>query len=240
MNTVNIAICDDNMEHIAILEKYLFEISKVKIECDAYQSGESLVNAYKNNTERYDVVFLDMEMKQLNGIETADMLREIDEHIIIVFVSSYTEYMPESFQCQPFRFLVKPINYDELKKAFYDVCEKLSKTRHVFAFSENKTKVRLYCDDIIYCECQNHWVYIHTKDDVYRICKSLSDVYEKLDPSMLYRVHSAFIVNFHYLKVIRNNYIELYHSDKKIPISRSHKKEILTEYTNYIERNLFV
>ncbi len=83
MEIVNIAICDDNIEHINILEKYLFEISNIKIECDAYQSGESLVNAYKKNIERYDVVFLDMEMEELNGIETANLIREFDEHTII-------------------------------------------------------------------------------------------------------------------------------------------------------------
>ena len=52
MDIVNIAICDDNTKHISILEKYLFEISNIKIECDAYQSGESLVNAYKNSIEK--------------------------------------------------------------------------------------------------------------------------------------------------------------------------------------------
>lgn len=109
MDIVNIAICDDNIEHISALEKYLFEISNVKIECDAYLSGESLVDAYKNNIERYDVVFLDMEMRELNGIETANLIREFDEHIIIVFVTSHSEYMKESFQCQPFRFVEKPL-----------------------------------------------------------------------------------------------------------------------------------
>ena len=75
MDMISIAVCDDDTKHIAILEKYLFEISDIKIECDAYQNGESLVNAYKNSIEKYDVVFLDMEMEKLNGIETADRIR---------------------------------------------------------------------------------------------------------------------------------------------------------------------
>lgn len=125
MDIINIAICDDNIEHINILEKYLFEISSVKIECDIYQSGESLIDAYKNNIERYDVVFLDMEMNELNGIETANLIREFDEHIIIIFVTSHTEYMRESFKCSPFRFLLKPVDVDELKTVVYDMCKKL-------------------------------------------------------------------------------------------------------------------
>ena len=58
MEIVNIAICDDNIEHINILEKYLFEISNIKIECDAYQSGESLVNAYKKILKDMMLFFL--------------------------------------------------------------------------------------------------------------------------------------------------------------------------------------
>ena len=226
MDIVNIAICDDNIEHISILEKYLFEISNIKIKCDAYQSGESLVNAYKNNIERYDVVFLDMEMKELNGIETANLIREFDEHIIIVFVTSHSEYMKESFQCQPFRFIEKPLDYDELKK--------------VFSFTENKTKVRLFCDDILYCESQAHWVWINTKDKSYKICKTLSDLYEQLDKEMMFQVHKSFIVNFNYIFTIKESNIQLYHCDKLIPISRSYKKAFLEEYTNFTERNLYV
>lgn len=240
MDIVNIAICDDNTKHISILEKYLFEISNIKIECDAYQSGESLVNAYKNSIERYDVVFLDMEMKELNGIETANLIREFDEHIIIVFVTSHSEYMKESFQCQPFRFIEKPLDYDELKKVFFDIKDKLSKKRKVFSFTENKTKVRLFCDDILYCESQAHWVWINTKDKSYKICKTLSDLYEQLDKEMMFQVHKSFIVNFNYIFTIKESSIQLYHCDKLIPIGRSYKKAFLEEYTNFTERNLYV
>lgn len=240
MDTVNIAICDDNTKHISILENYLFEISNIKIECDAYQSGESFVNAYKNNIERYDVIFLDMEMKELNGIETANLIREFDEHIIIVFVTSHSEYMKESFQCQPFRFIEKPLDYDELKKVFFDIKDKLSKKRKVFSFTENKTKVRLFCDDILYCESQAHWVWINTKDKSYKICKTLSDLYEQLDKEMMFQVHKSFIVNFNYIFTIKESNIQLYHCDKLIPISRSYKKAFLEEYTNFTERNLYV
>ena len=240
MDTLNIAICDDNTEHISILENYLFEISNIKIECDAYQSGESLVNAYKTNIERYDVVFLDLEREELNGIETANLIREFDEHIIIIFVTSHSEYMKESFQCQPFRFIEKPLDYDELKKVFYDIKDKLSKKRKVFSFTENKTKVRLFCDDIIYCESQAHWVWINTKYKSYKICKTLSDLYEQLDKEMMFQVHKSFIVNFNYIFTIKEGNIQLYHCDKLIPISRSYKKAFLEEYTNFTERNLYV
>lgn len=237
---MRIAICDDDMEYISIIENYINKFQETVVECDAYQSGESLVSAYKDSNERYDAIFLDMEMEQLNGIETANLIREIDEHVIIVFVTSHTEYVYESFKCSPFRFLVKPVESEEFKVVFFDICKKLSKQRKVFAFAENKTRVRLFCDDIIFCESQDHWIWIHAKERVYKICKSLSELHELLDKEMLYRVHKSFIINFHYIKSIKENEVELYHCDKRIPISRSYKKTVIKEYSNFVERNLYV
>ncbi len=240
---MNIAICDDNIKHVNILEQFLSEISKahsINPEINVYLSGESLTEAYRNNSGKFDVIFLDMEMKKLNGIETANIIRKADEFVIIVFVTSHTEYMRESFKCSPFRFLVKPLDEAELTTVFEDICKKISKKKKVLSFSENKSIVRIYCENILYCESRDHWVYIHTKDETHKICKSLSELHEKLDTSMLYRVHSSYIVNFHYIKAIRNGFIELYNSDAKIPVSRTYRKTVLAEYTDYIERNLYV
>jgi len=237
---MKIAICDDNMNHINIIENYIHNLRKTSVECDAYQSGEELIRTFRGGEEQYDVIFLDMEMEQLNGIETANYIREIDEHVIIVFVTSHTEYMRESFKCAPFRFLVKPVDGEEFKTVFYDISKKLSKQRKVFAFTENKAKIRLYCDDIIYCESQDHWIWIHTKDKVYKICKSLTELHSQLDREMFCRVHKSYIINFLYIKSIKDNDAELYHCDKPIAISRSYKKEVLEEYTNFLERDFRV
>lgn len=237
---MRIAICDDNMNYINIIEDYIDKFKKTAVECDAYISGEELVYAYRENEERYDVIFLDMEMEQLNGIETANHIREFDEHVIIVFVTSHTEYMRDSFKCAPFRFLVKPVDDEEFETVFYDINKKLSKQRKVFAFTENKAKVRLYCDDIIFCESQDHWIWIHTKEKTYKICKSLTELHSQLDKEMFCRVHKSFIINLLYVKTIKDNDAELYHCDKPIPISRSYKKEVLAEYTNFLERDFRV
>ena len=237
---MKIAVCDDNKECISILESHLKKMNVSIPDCDIYQSGESLLSFCRKHNKYYDVIFLDMEMKQLNGIETATHIREIDENVIIVFVTAHSEYMKESFKCQPFRFLLKPIDFDEFKATVEDILKKLSKRKKVFSFSENKTKVRLYCDDIIYCESHGHWIWIHTKDNSYKLLKSMSELHEQLDKETLFRVHKSFIVNFRYLKIIRENNIELYHCDALIPISRSYKKTTIEEYTNFVERNTYL
>ena len=237
---VTIAICDDDINCADLIENYISEFKNVDADCDVYSSGEELIQAYSANAERYEVVFLDMEMEQLTGIETAKHIRELDEHVIIVFITSHTEYMYESFKCTPFRFLIKPLDKAEFTAAFNDICKKLSVHRKMLAFTENKARIRLYCDDIIYCESQNHCVSIHTKEKVYKLCRPLSELQEQLDKDLFCRVHKSYIINFHYVKSIIENDIILYHINDPIPIGRSYKKNVLIEYTKFIERDFCV
>lgn len=237
---MRIAICDDNNECINTIQNHIEKLNIPKIECDTFHDGESLVLFCKENKESYDVIFLDMEMKQLNGIETANHIRETDENVIIIFVTAHSKYMKESFKCQPFRYLEKPLDFYEFKSVFDDIFKKLSKRRKVFSFTENKSKVRLYCDDIIYCESRGHWIWIYTKEKAYKIFKSISELYEELDKEMLFRVHKSYIVNFRYIRTIKENNIELYNCDTLVPVSRSYKKATIEEYTDFVERNTYL
>lgn len=128
---MRIAICDDDINCVNLIEEYIKECGNTDAECDAFPGGEELVRAYRDNAERYDVIFLDMEMIRLNGIETANHIRETDEHVIIVFITSHTEYMRESFQYAPFRFLVKPVDKDESFSVFGDIEKKLYKYKNL-------------------------------------------------------------------------------------------------------------
>lgn len=144
MDKIKIAICDDDVKYINILEKYIYKASENNVECNAYQSGENLLNAYKNNAKRYDVVFLDMEMKEIGGIETANLIRELDEHVIIVFVTSHTKYMQESFKCLPFRFLVKPVGYDEFKEVFGDIQKSYQRIKKHMCLHQTKKTTEFF------------------------------------------------------------------------------------------------
>lgn len=237
---MKLAICDDNREYLNTLEGYLEQMHDERPDYDLFESGEDLLRLYGSGRADYDAIFMDMEMGGLTGIETANRIRKIDERVIIIFVTSHTKYMQESFMCEPFRFLVKPVGMDEFKTVFHDISKKLSKQRKIVALTENKTKIRLFCDDIIYCESQAHWIWIHTKEQTYKICKPLSELYDLLDKEQLFRVHKSFIVNFNYVKSIKGDDIQLYHCESLIPIGRSYKKSVIKEYTNFTERNLYV
>lgn len=236
---LTLAICDDSMNYINTLEDYIDEID-ASVYYDVFQSGEELLHAYENNDFRYDAILLDMEMRVLDGIETANRIREIDKYVIIVFITSHTKYMQRSFECEPFRFLVKPISSADIKKLFSEISSKLSRTRTTFVFSENRNIVRLFCDDIIYFESQSHIVWVNTKDTKYKTCIPLSEVYKKLDPEMFFRVHKSFVINLNSIKEIRESDVILYGCDKAIPVSRTYKKAFVSAFINSKERKYMI
>lgn len=233
---LNIAICDDNQEYINILEKYILDKNEPEVSCDAFYSGEELVKMYNMGEGNYDVIFLDMEMNILNGIETANIIRKMDKHVIIVFVTSHTKYMQACFECSPFRFLIKPVSNDEFDKVYADIIKKLSEERTTFVFTENRNKIRLFCEDILYFECQAHYIHIHTKDKVHKICKTMAELIEGIDKTMFIQVHKSFVINLNHIREIKETELVLYDADKVIPISRTFKKQVATAFINFKER----
>ena len=232
---IKIAICDDEKTYINKIEQ-IFDSSNLKIDYDAFMSGEEIVSKYRRNEADYDAIFLDMEMGKLGGIETANKIRETDKYVIIVFVTSYTKYMKECFQCEPFRFLVKPINTDEINKVIKEIAIKLSQERKTFVFSEKRNIIRLFCDDIIYFESKAHNLYIHTRNDTYKIIHSIAKLSNLIDNDMFSKVHKSFIINLDYVKRIKGSEVYLYNTETIIPIGRKYQKDFMGDFINYKER----
>ena len=101
---MKIAICDDNMKYINTVEDYLDKMKSSKIDHDVFMSGEELLREYERNEADYDAIFLDMEMTGLDGIETANIIRQFDKNVIIVFVTSHKKYMHVVFNACLFDF----------------------------------------------------------------------------------------------------------------------------------------
>ena len=128
---MRIAICDDDNFCIENMEQYLNGIDAVDFEYDIFYNGETLLKTYYEKGHIYDAIFLDMEMGQdrLNGINIANMIRNLDKQVIIVFITNHTKYVLDSFVCSPFRFLVKPVDFKTFKNVFFKILEKLDEDK---------------------------------------------------------------------------------------------------------------
>lgn len=234
------AICDDERVHINELEEYFAQKEDLQIESEPFESGEALLDAYKQGQQSFDALFVDMEMGGMNGIETANAIRAVDERVIIVFVTSHEEYAIDCFQCSPLRFLKKPLQPEKMNEALQAIEQQLSKKRVVVHLNFGKEQYRLYEDDIIYLESHNHKIDIYTVDETYVVNKNLNEMEDTLSANVFARAHKAFLVNLRYVRKIKGNEIYLRQCEHTIPLGRVYKSAFMKSYAHQRERDLCV
>lgn len=229
-------ICDDEQTAINILQDQFDQRPELAIEHDAYTSGEALLAAYKNGA-RYDALFIDMEMSGMNGIDTANAIREIDEQVIIIFVTSHTRYMKQAFGHNVLYFVEKAHLDTDLAHAIDVVMRELARRRLSLKINDNKKTLHLYYDEIFYIESVAHYLEFHTKDTVYRSRSSLSQFEATLTPGIFARAHKGFLVNLEHVRAVNAADITL--RDKNmphIPLGEKYKAAFRQAWQRYLER----
>ena len=132
---MKIAVCDNDYFFVNIVEEYLERLGDID-DCEVFLNGEDLLRAF-NQGESYDVIFLDIEMDGVDGIDVANIIRKLDKCVLIVFITSYKEYMQRSFECLPFRFLLKPLVFDDFRKVYNEIYERVINDNETLVFYEN-------------------------------------------------------------------------------------------------------
>jgi len=235
---MRIAICDDEVSQINVMENYL-DILKPTYEnnCyDSFMSGDDLIREYSNQNNPYDVIFLDMEMDGLNGIETAKKIRVSDEKALIVYITSHKEYVYDSFEVSPFRFLIKPVSFEEFKNILSLVHQKFLKNSKPFYFTTSGVRNCVSYDEIFYFESNKRKVIINTKEKEYEFYGKLETIYEVLKEYDFIFIHKSYIVNMNYIKEIEYENLKLCNG-KMLPISESRRKMVRNEHLNFLMRS---
>lgn len=239
----NIAICDDEIRFTGFFEQMLEKIaeeSHICLDIDVFTSGIKLIKSLNENKKRYDIIFLDIEMKEMNGLDTARKIRIKDKLVTLIYVTSYKSYAIEAYEVQPFQFLVKPISYEILKKHLTKALERIN---HDFLYYEYKYKRDYYkvlINDIIYFESNKRVVLIHMRNkEIYRYYDKLNDIEMKLkkDKIRFWRIHQSYLINSKH--IIRKSYNQIFLSDGSLLyISEDRRKDIDELYCESIEGDI--
>lgn len=150
---LRVGICDDEESVIWVLQQYMerYQMQKdIEFEIESFTNGKELLQSNQKNP--YHIALLDVEMPEIDGLEVAKKLREdVQDDIIIVFVTSYPKYMQDSFDVQPFQFLVKPIQYEQMEKLFRDIVHRYEHSRITKVIVETDGEKRvIQVRDIVY------------------------------------------------------------------------------------------
>ena len=224
---LQVAICDDMPDIRDQLQTYFMQFSKknqLAVDVDLYASGGQLLSA---DFLKYDLMILDVQMGEPNGIETARRIRSAGGNMTIIFFTNYIQYALEGYEVQAFRFLLKPLTYAQ----FADVAGKaLLQTRSQkqdFLNVRHKDGVfHIPIADIVYAETERGHVILHTKKQE-RIPDPLpmKDVEQSLASHPFFRCHTAFLVNLGMIRRITQQDVIL-QDDTVLPLSKHRRKEM--------------
>ena len=229
---LKIAICDDEQvflnEMEMILNNYLNKIF-VKHTIEIFYDGKTLKKAYEEG-ERFDILYLDIEMSIMNGIEVAKYIRKVDRNIILIYVSSYESYFIQLFEVEPFRFIKKPIHENEVENIMQQAYERVIEKEAYFTYKYNRIMGKIPLREIKYFESAGRIVYIHKLNDTVKYYGKLDDVEQNLKNSKIpfLRIHKSYYVNFHYINEITFSKVII--SDIELQISKKRQAYIRKMY----------
>lgn len=229
---IKIAVCDDDIKICSHIEKILMEIlthKSIAYEIDLFYSGEVLCREMEKT--KYDLLLLDIELPQMNGVETGKYIRETKNDNItqIVYISSKQEYAMELFAVRPIDFLVKPLKIEQVERVI-DVYIKInSEKKDIFRYKKGYSSNKIEVYKIMYFERVNRKANMFTTEGIVTFYESLESIYERLKNHGFLFIHKSYMVNYRYIQKIRYDYVVMT-DDKEFPISQSRRKEIRNMY----------
>ncbi len=204
MMRINIAICDDEQKSLQMIQKELYHIAdklKIEIETYAYKEGKKVLDLIYNEKEDFDVLFLDIDMPDVSGLEVAKKLRQKHLDIILIFISAYEQYVFESIEYNPFRYIRKNRIEKELMpclKAAYQRLEEMQDSYMIVKTEE--AEVRVNHSDIMYYETTARKIGIHLKNgEVLLVRKYNTKLYADLTYDHIPSDNCCCVVNCEYI-----------------------------------------
>lgn len=229
---MRIAICDDEKQICELLkekiEKYFFS-KDTEFSIRIFLNGEEVLQSELNEI---DILFLDVDMPGRNGMETAKAIRKQNKEMIIVFLTAYSEFVFESFKVDAFRYLIKPVNNQELCETLDAVCDKLSKIENILTFQFQNETYRIKYSDIIYIEGMRDKIWIYCKDRTYRWRGTMKNLEEILEDKIFFQIHRSYIINMNKIKKYNSQKITL-EGGYEVPVSKYRLNEFKEEYIRF-------
>lgn len=237
---IRIAVVDDENSICSYVENCLLDLSKeygISVETDVFYSGEGLMKTI--NETFYDVIFLDIKMRDLSGIDISRIIRNTmgNEATQIVYISGNTEYAIEVFDYDPFHFLPKPLSKEKIEKAFLKLIHKLNLKSEAFAYKIGHNSNKIAIKDILYFESNKRKIIIHYNDKEDEFYGSLENIHQQLNKYNFLLIHKSYLINSIHVRKCTYESVEM-SNHIVLPIAQSKRKEIREkqlELVNYEE-----
>lgn len=230
---IKLSICDDQESILLLLQKFILEISNIEeipMVLDSFQNPAILLERVKKNPQEYDLVFLDIDMPLVNGIELGESLKSINSDVIIIYITAHDKYAYSAYQIRAFHYLMKPINKDKLKETFLEAVKLINKT----TIQKDQEEITILnrghgshvpYNEIIYFEKNRNKVRVICKEKQYEYYITFKQLIKEIDKDQFVQCHQGYIINKEKISSYEKNTVIL-DQTIQIPVSKKNMNTI--------------
>ena len=240
---ISVAICDDEKYFSHILKNMISTFMTqrgIKYSLDMFDSGNELLSYLSDNAIKTTVVFLDINMEDMDGIETATRIRKLSKDVYIVFVTAYIKYSLEGYKVKAIRYLIKgDVNFEKsLEECMDAILDNMNYGIQTVSFEFKDGKRDIVIDNIIYIESNLHTLRFvmrsasNSKEEFIMIA-TLNEAEENLKDFGLVRIHQSYLINLNHVKTVNAQLVIMDNGDK-LSVSRSKYKSFKEALARYM------
>lgn len=230
---MRIAICDDENKFLVMLKELIAlsypETDKLCI--SEFESGEQFLKQFEAN--KFDVIILDIEMKELTGLDVAEKIRETDKSVIIAFLTSHQEFATNGYEVNAFRYLLKGQPEHMYIKQLRSIFNEYHQTHITFPVHMSNTVFNISISDILYFEIFKRTVVLHTVNNKYQFNSKLSEIEKDERLVNFIKPHKSYYVNLAYIDNIEPTTIIMKNGDK-ISLSRNCRQMVTEKFISFL------
>ncbi len=230
---IKVAVCDDEETMVSDLKEKItcyLNMKSRKFKIDTFPDAKSLLR----KDAHYDIIFLDIQMEGINGMEAAKKLREAGKESFLVFVTISPEYVYDAFEVEASDYLLKPISPKRFSRTMERILHYISdQKKHCLSIQKGPYCQFVRFEDIIYFEIINRIIYVHTQHEVLDYYYKIEELEKQLD-SCFFRCHRSYLVNLRYVCSCDKGMAHL-ENGERIPISRLRQQEFLSAVLLYMK-----
>lgn len=230
---IRVAIVEDDAEVQGVLQEYVRRYTRqygTEFEVTVFADGVDILEDYR---AVYDIIFLDVEMKHLDGMTTAERIRQMDADVILIFITNMAQYAIRGYSVGALDYVLKPVPYFAFSQQLLKAVARLEKrAKHYLTVPVEGGLRRLDTASIYYLESEGHRVHFYTDEGDFSAPGTLKAVEEKLAGRPFARCNSGYLVNLAQVQAVQQNTVQV--GPYELQVSRPKRKAFLAALTDYI------
>ena len=230
---IKIGVLEDEVSCFDTLNRFLRKYAEernVELDIELYTDGMKLL---ETNFTRYDILFLDIQVPMVNGLQAARRIREKDKNVILIFITNLAQYAICGYEVEAMDYILKPIKYPSICFRMDKAVERVrARKKDSLTLHVGRKNIRIDTSEIYYVEANRHQTIYHTREGKYSVWESFTDAKKKLEGHSFAQCHGSYLCNLKWVTQVTDSEAVIANSDK-LKISRNQKQAFMDAVTLY-------